>query len=53
VKTIIIPQLDPLKNTISSSSLKAISQFSGDIASLANPIVREALRMKQTGKFIV
>ncbi len=53
VKTIIIPQLDPLKNTISSSSLKAISQFSGDIASLANPIVREALRMKQTGKFII
>lgn len=53
VKTIIIPQLDPLKNTISSSSLKAISQFSGDIASLANPIVREALRMRQTGKFIV
>lgn len=53
VKTIIIPQLDPIKNWISSSVLKAISKFSWDIASLASPLVREALRMKQSGKLIL
>lgn len=53
VKTIIIPQLNPIKNWISSSILKAISKFSWDIASLAAPLVREALRMKQSWKFIL
>jgi dephospho-CoA kinase len=53
VKTIIIPQLDPIQIATSSSSLKAISKFSWDIAWLASPLVREALRMKQSWKFII
>lgn len=53
VKTIIIPQLNPIKNWISSSVLKAISKFSWDIASLTYPLVREALRMKQSWKLIL
>lgn len=53
VKTIIIPQLDPVQTSTSSSTLKAISKFSWDVASLASPLVREALRMKQSWKFIL
>lgn len=53
VKTLIIPQLDQAKNSISSSSLKAISKLSWDIASLASPFVRESLRMKQNWKFLI
>lgn len=53
VKTIIIPQTNPIKTGISSSSLKAISKFSGDVAAYASPLVREALRLRQSWKFLI
>lgn len=53
VKTIIIPQTNPIKTGISSSALKAISKFSGDVAAYASPLVREALRLRQSGKFLI
>lgn len=53
VKTIIIPQLNPVQTGVSSSILKAISKFSGDVAAFASPLVREALRLRQSGKFLI
>jgi len=48
VTTILIPQTDPKISNVSSSSLKILSEFWWEIYSHANPIIREALRMKQT-----
>lgn len=53
VKTIIIPQLNPIQTGVSSSILKAISKFSGDVAAYASPLVREALRLRQSSKFLI
>mgnify|MGYP002776317172 CR=1 FL=1 len=53
VKTIIIPQLNPVQTGVSSSILKAISKFSGDVAAYASPLVREALRLRQSEKFLI
>ncbi len=53
VMTSFIPQIDSLKTWISSSSLKALSQFWWDVYADADPIVREALRMKTKWQWIV
>lgn len=53
VKTIIIPQTNPIITWVSSSALKAISKLSWDVAAYASPLVREALRLRQSWKFLI
>jgi len=51
--TSFIPQTDTSMAWISSSSLKALSQFWADIYPDADPVVREALRMRTKWQWIV
>lgn len=53
VRTILIPQINPIHTWISSSQLKSISEFWWNTNNLASPIVREALRMRQSWKFLI
>jgi len=53
VMTSFIPQIDSLKAGISSSSFKALFSFGWDVYSDASPVVREALRMKQSWQWII
>jgi len=53
VMTTFIPQLDSNMNWVSSSSLKALTEFGGETYKDASPVIREALRMRQTWQLVV